>query len=804
MEESTAEMEVTWDIIEEIAKDLQIPYKITKNVVNLLDNDNTVPFIARYRKEQTGDMEPDKIRQVKEVLSEFRAVKHRISTVRESIKKQGKLNPALNRSLSAATSMPEVEMLYAPYKPGSKRSLAERAREAGLESSAESILNNNTNIDLNTLIQPSSEDYSTESGVKKGLQYIIADIIAKNTEAKEHLNSVCQSSYIMLESIKTKKAAPTASKKEPKTKKGKCENSKKSVEEHKFQNYFEFKCSIKSIKPHQVLAINRGEDNKILSVKVVLPENIKRLYTIFCHKKWIRPTATKSVKFLIEESVSDAYDRLVAPQVCRQIRSDLTKKAEKASIEVFCSNLKNRLLVATVKHKVVLALDPGFFHGCKLAVISKTGKVLYTDILYLNSKANSKMSEEEKLSDIVRNYNCEIIAIGNGTACRETETKVSNLIKKKAFPNLNVCYCIVDESGASIYSVSNVAKDELPDMDHSLRGAVSIARRLQDPLAELVKIEPKHIGVGMYQHDVSESKLKEALDSIVGECVSFVGVDLNTSSEHLLRKVAGLNATQAKNIVAWRNQQGKFNNREQLKLIKGLGQKTFDQCAGFIRVVSGLHDSNEDTQDDKDSNLPKVGSKRKASQSEGSSKSKKVKLAVNSSINPLDRTWIHPESYHVAKQFIKKTGACIDDIGFTKFIEKVKTFMKTTDVKKLAQDLSTDEHTMKLIVDGLLQPINYDLRDKYEKPLFRTEITSLKDLTTGQKLSGRVSNVTHFGAFVDVGVGIDGLLHISKMKPDLLAQKNRSKLELGDRIEVMVDSLDLQKLRIGLSLCKFL
>ncbi|CAE1171146.1 unnamed protein product [Acanthosepion pharaonis] len=527
--------------------------------------------------------------------------------------------------------MPEVEMLYAPYKPGSKRSLAERAREAGLESSAESILNNNTNIDLNTLIQPSSEDYSTESGVKKGLQYIIADIIAKNTEAKEHLNSVCQSSYIMLESIKTKKAAPTASKKEPKTKKGKCENSKKSVEEHKFQNYFEFKCSIKSIKPHQVLAINRGEDNKILSVKVVLPENIKRLYTIFCHKKWIRPTATKSVKFLIEESVSDAYDRLVAPQVCRQIRSDLTKKAEKASIEVFCSNLKNRLLVATVKHKVVLALDPGFFHGCKLAVISKTGKVLYTDILYLNSKANSKMSEEEKLSDIVRNYNCEIIAIY-----------------------------------------------ELPDMDHSLRGAVSIARRLQDPLAELVKIEPKHIGVGMYQHDVSESKLKEALDSIVGECVSFVGVDLNTSSEHLLRKVAGLNATQAKNIVAWRNQQGKFNNREQLKLIKGLGQKTFDQCAGFIRVVSGLHDSNEDTQDDKDSNLPKVGSKRKASQSEGSSKSKKVKLAVNSSINPLDRTWIHPESYHVAKQFIKKTGACIDDIGFTKFIEKVKTFMKTT------------------------------------------------------------------------------------------------------------------------------
>ncbi|XP_014769764.1 S1 RNA-binding domain-containing protein 1 isoform X2 [Octopus bimaculoides] len=794
-------MNVTWDVTAVIAEQHQVPLNISRNVVRLLDDDNTIPFIARYRKEQTNAMEPDKLRSILETLSEMRSVEKKIQSVHNSINKLGKMSKFLEKSLLSAQTMHEVEILYAPFKPGSQRSLAEQAREAGLEPAAENILYNGWMVNFATLVQPPPSKYSSIQEVKTGVKYIIADIIAKNTEARETINRLFQTHYVVLESKKKKTA-------EKKTntgdKKAKAKPGKKNVELHKFFNYFDFKCGIRSIKPHQVLAINRGEENGILSVKIVVPDRIKYEYLNFCCRTWIRPATPPENKNILEDCFQDAFKRLVSPQMCRFTRSELTKTAEKASIEVFCSNLKSRLLMSPLRGKIVLAIDPGFLHGCKVAVISETGQVLYTDTLYLHNHKSNVVKESEKLVDIINSNRCEVVAIGNGTACRETESILSKYISQKSFGSQKVQYCIVDESGASIYSVSPVAQKELPDMDQNIRGAVSIARRLQDPIAELVKIEPKHIGVGMYQHDVADSKLKDALDGIVQECVSFVGVDLNTASEHLLRMVSGLNSSQAKHIIEWREKQGNFCNREQLRLVKGIGEKTYNQCAGFVRINPTSNRSNlsEEVFEVEEAG-PSMRGKRKL-KTESKQSSKKVKLEVNDGSNPLDRTWIHPESYGTACKFIKQVGASIDQVGFPPFIDKVKQFMNSTSVEKLAKQYEIGEPTMSLIVTGLTQAINYDIREESEKPLFRTSVMGWSDLKVGEQLSGRVSNVTHFGAFVDIGVGTDGLLHVSGINKSLLHAKNRTNLAIGDKIEVKVTNFDVTKKRIGLSLVSFL
>ncbi|GAB1598289.1 S1 RNA-binding domain-containing protein 1-like [Argonauta hians] len=789
-------MNVSWDVIDIIAKRHEVPLNISKNVVRLLDDDNTIPFIARYRKEQTNAMEPDKLRNIQETLVEMRGVQKKITSVHNSISKLGKMSKFLENSLLSAQTLHEVEILYAPFKPGSQRSLAEQAREAGLESSAENILYNGCWVNFASLVQRPPSKYSTIEEVKTGVKYIIADIIAKNSEAREHINRLFKSHHVVLES---KKKKTVASKTKVGDKKAKLKPGKKHIEEHKFANYFDFKAGISYIRPHQVLAINRGEENNILSVKVVIPDSIKYEYLNFCGKTWIRPSTIPINRNILEECFEDAFKRLVSPQMCRFTRSELTKTAEKASIEVFCSNLKGRLLMAPIRGKIVLAIDPGFLHGCKVAVISKTGQVLFTDTIYLHTQKNDS-KEDQKLIDIIRSNKCEVIAIGNGTACRETESKLSKYINQKSFGSQKVQYCIVDESGASIYSVSDVAQKELPKMDQNIRGAVSIARRLQDPIAELVKIEPKHIGVGMYQHDVAESKLKEALDGIVQECVSFVGIDINTASEHLLRKVSGINSSQAKNIVEWREKQGNFCNREQLQLVKGVGDKTYNQCAGFVRINLTVNQSSEDEVEEAGTS---TGRKRKL-KTDAKPSSKRVKLEVSDQPNPLDRTWIHPESYAVARKFIKKVGVSIDQIGFTPFINKIQQFMKTTSAKDLAEQYGIGEPTMSLIITGLTQAINYDIREESEKPLFRTSVMGWSDLKVGQQLTGRVGNVTHFGAFVDIGVGTDGLLHISEFNRSLLQAKNRTTLAVGDKIEVKVKSFNVAQKKIGLAMVSIL
>ncbi|XP_029639002.1 S1 RNA-binding domain-containing protein 1-like isoform X1 [Octopus sinensis] len=793
-------MNVTWDVVEVIAEQHQVPLNISRNVVRLLDDENTIPFIARYRKEQTNAMEPDKLRSILETLTEMRSVEKKIQSVHNSIDKLGKMSKFLEKSLLSAKTMHEVEILYAPFKPGSQRSLAEQAREAGLEITAENILYNGWRVNFATLIQPPPSKYSSIEEVKTGVKYIIADIIAKNTEARETINKLFLSHYVVLES---KKKKTVEKKTKAGDKKAKTKPGKKHVEEHKFSNYFDFKCGIKSIKPHQVLAINRGEENNILSVKIVIPDSIKYEYLNFCRRTWIRPATPPENKNILEDCFQDAFKRLVSPQMCRFTRSELTKTAEKASIEVFCSNLKSRLLMAPLRGRIVLAIDPGFLHGCKVAVISETGQVLYTDTLYLHSHKNNVVKESEKLVDIISTNRCEVIAIGNGTACRETESVLSKCISQKLFGSQKIQYCIVDESGASIYSISTVAQKELPDMDQNIRGAVSIARRLQDPIAELVKIEPKHIGVGMYQHDVADNKLKDALDGIVQECVSFVGVDLNTASEHLLRKVSGLSSSQAKHIIEWREKQGNFCNREQLRLVKGIGEKTYNQCAGFIRINPTGNKLNLSEEVCEIEAGPSKGKKRKL-KTESKQSSKKVKLEVKDGPNPLDRTWIHPESYGIACKFINQVGASMDQIGFPPFIDKVKQLVNSTSVEKLAKQYEIGEPTMSLIVTGLTQAINYDIREESEKPLFRTSVMGWSDLKVGEQLSGRVSNVTHFGAFVDIGVGTNGLLHVSEINKSLLRAKNRTNLAIGDKIEVKVVNFDVTKKRIGLSLVSFL
>ncbi|GFS19498.1 S1 RNA-binding domain-containing protein 1, partial [Elysia marginata] len=620
---------------------------------------------------------------------------------------------------------------YAPFKPGHKGTHAERARAVGLEAPAQKLLSGQ-NFGLECFINPSKKGLESAGDVEKGIKHIVADIVSKDKEITDQARSICDICGVLLESSRTKTKCAQDKKGDIKAKPPVTD----SVAQ-KFEQYFNFKMPVKLLKSYQVLALNRGEDLKVLNVKLIVPDRARAMLLQFTSKKYLKDEHSIYQKSLIRQAIEDAYDRLIEPSLCRKIRSDLTANAEKASISVFNSNLKNLLLVSPVKYKTIFGIDPGFKNGCKVAVISPTGQVVDTDVLYLHDFKANKTAERNKMVAMVLKYRCDIIAIGNGTACRETESAVADLIKQGQFKPLLVVYSIVDECGASIYSVSDVAKKEFPDLDPTLRGAVSIARRLQDPLAELVKIEPKHLGVGMYQHDINKVKLETALSSVVEECVSFVGVDINTCSECLLRRVAGLNATKAKHIIEWRLKNGFFKNRQQLLSIKGLGKKGFEQCAGFIRVTN--HASGD--------------------------------------------------SLRLMEYFEADASA----IGQDHFISLFKRKSTEENLKKFCEEQSVGFATVKFISDALKQPLSYDLREGSQKPLFKQDIISASDLRPGSELTGRVLNVTHFGAFVDIGVKINGLIHNSKMG-------RHGKLAVGDRVEVKVESIDLDRQRIGLVL----
>ncbi|KAK7104249.1 S1 RNA-binding domain-containing protein 1-like [Littorina saxatilis] len=796
-----------------IAEKVNEQERFVNNVVDLLDKGATIPFIARYRKEQTGDMAVNKLREVSAQLDDLRTVKSKMSSVFNSISGQGKMTKQLEVTLKHARTMEEVEMLYAPFKPGHKGSLAERAKALGLEPAALAVLDGKM-IKLENYIKPGEKGVSNRGEVETGSQHIIADIISKDKEVMDEIRKICATSHVVLESKRSKVSnaeakkttAKTAEKKKAAETKVETKNAgiKREGKDNsaKFEQYFDFSCPIRHVKPHQILAINRGEEQKVLTVKINMPDGVKVRFTRFAHHKFVRHFFPELCRAILEKSIEDSFDRLVQPQMCRHIRSEQTKAAEKASIAVFGDNLHRLLLQPPVKGKTVFGVDPGFKNGCKAAVISTTGAILHTVVLYLHDYKSNKIAEQQKMINAIKTYKCNVIAIGNGVACRETEQIVSEMIQRNSFQPQSVVYCIVDEGGASIYSVSDEAQKEMPDLDPTLRGAVSIARRLQDPLSELVKIEPKHIGVGMYQHDVAKTKLQTALDSVIEECVSFTGVDLNTASQCLLRRVAGLNATKANKILDWRTKNGTFTNRSQLLKVKGLGEKSYEQCAGFVRIVQQFAADNMKAEESEtqDAAPAKAGQKRKATGKAGA-KGKKAKLTASDAVNPLDMTAIHPESYPVAERFISELGLAAEGVGSSQFIEKTKKVAAGKGIDKLAEEHCVGAPTMQLIVDALSRPMSYDFRSDFQKPLFKKGMTSVADLKPGTVLTGRVTNATHFGAFVDIGVGQNGLIHVSKMRPPLAPNQN---LGLGDHVEVCVLSVESSKNRIGLQLKKLL
>ncbi|XP_069678482.1 S1 RNA-binding domain-containing protein 1 [Periplaneta americana] len=762
----------------------QIELWIARNIIRLFDEDNTIPFIARYRKEMTNDMSPEKLRDVKDSYEMVKSIKAKAATVMKNIAKLGKLTPYLERCIRGARSLNELDHIYSPFKPGSKNTLAERARQLGLEDAANAILTGSRIVYIEQLVNPEKKGLQSVKEVELGLQHIIADVISKDRGVLDFLHRMKEDAKTYIETTKaraTKEPKNNAKNVKKEAGSSKDHHKDKVDVESKFENYFKFSMPVKYIKPHQVLAVNRGENLKVLSVKINIPDWVLRRLTNYCYSQWFCKGIQYPIRSrILDESIKDAYARLIQPLLVRQVRSELTKKAEHAAVEVFATNLKKLLLSPPFRGQNVLGIDPGYRNGCKIGVTSHTGNVLAMDVIYprFGCKVDPHSDPNAfKLKDMLTKYKCEVIALGNGTACRETETYLSELIQYGWFAPLDVKFTIISEQGASIYSCSPVARKEFPDTDPNTISAVSLARRLQDPLAELVKVEPKHLGVGMYQHDVPEKQLSATLDEVVVECVSFVGVDVNTASDCLLRRIAGLNSSRAEKIIEWRSANGSFINRHQLKKVKGIGAKTFEQCAGFIRII------------------PETIQKGSSNFS-GSSQSKKTNVTDDDGENPLDRTWIHPESYSVAMKFISKCDVKLEDLGKPHFIEKVNRTVRSLGLQNLAAELNVPEALMKLISEGLQQTPEHDLRAQFQEPLFRRGVTSMEDIQTGAILTGRVQNVTHFGSFVDIGVGQDGLIPQSRL--------HSVRPQLGDRVEVKVYSVDLQRRRITLDLVKIL
>ncbi len=688
-----------------------------ENVIALLDDGNTIPFIARYRKEQTGSLDDQVLRELAERLTYLRNLNEQREKYRATIEEKGALTEELAAALDNAVTMTELDDLYRPYRP-KRRTRATVAKERGLQPLADALYAQQPQGDdpLTLAAGYITEEVPTADDALAGARDIIAELIADDAAVRKRLRAVCYANGALTATAATE-------------------------EDSVYANYYDFREPLNKVPGHRVLAINRGEREEFLKVKVEFDAAHALRIIASEHIRAACP-ATEQVRLAAE----DSYDRLIFPSLEREMRSILTDAASEAAIKVFSSNLRQLLMQPPVKGKVTLGLDPGYQHGCKTAVIDATGKVLDIGIVYPVPQFKRLAQAKKTIVGFIRRYNVEVIAIGNGTASHETEVFVADLIREENLAG--VAYMVVSEAGASVYSASKLAAQEFPDYDVNLRSAVSIARRMQDPLAELVKIDPKAIGVGQYQHDLPQAKLTEALDGVVESCVNAVGVDLNTASAPLLEQVAGVNATVAKNIVAYREENGAFTSRATLKKVPKLGPKAFEQCAGFLRVPE--------------------------------------------SKNLLDRTAVHPESYAVAKALLELCGVT------TKDMTGLQEAVDTRGLSALAEQLEVGEPTLADIVAELLHPAR-DPRDELPAPLLRTDIIGIEALKAGMELKGTVRNVVDFGAFVDIGVHEDGLVHISQITNRYIKHPSEV-LKVGDIVTVWVMSVDVKKKRIGLTM----
>lgn len=705
-----------------LKKEFNLRDEQINNTIKLIDEGNTIPFIARYRKEMTGEMSDVTLRAFYDKLIYLRNLQSRKDDVIRIIEEQGKLTSEIKVSIEKANTLQEVEDIYAPYKQ-KKRTRATIAKERGLEQLALDILNKNiSNIDeeASKYINPEKEVNSVEDAIK-GANDIIAEIVSDDAKIRKYIRELALREGVIV----TKNS-----------------NEEKSV----YDMYYDYSESVKTIAPHRVLAINRGEKEDFLKVKVEI-NNEKVINYIM--NEYVNDKNLKN-KEVIVSAIEDSYKRLIFPSIEREIRNTLTENAQERAISVFGKNVKSLLLQAPVKDKVVMGFDPAFRTGCKIAVVDKNGKLLDTTTVYPTEPQNKVEESKKELKALIEKYNIDIIAIGNGTASRESEKFVSDMIKEI---DREVQYIIVSEAGASVYSASELANEEHPDINVSLRGAISIARRLQDPLAELVKIDPKSIGVGQYQHDLNQKKLEGVLDGVVEDSVNSVGVDLNTASYSLLEHIAGISKTIAKNIVAYREENGDFTSRAQIKKVKRLGPQAFTQCAGFMRI-------------------------------EGAK-------------NPLDNTGVHPESYDICKNMLDMLGYSLSDVE-NKNISDIDSKVEAIGIKELSDKLQVGEVTLKDIIAEIKKP-GRDPREEGIKPILRTDVLKIEDITEGMILKGTVRNVVDFGAFVDIGIKNDGLVHKSEMSKGFVKDP-MTIVTVGDIVDVKVIGVDMNKKRVALSM----
>ncbi len=705
-----------------LKKEFNLRDEQINNTIKLIDEGNTIPFIARYRKEMTGEMSDVTLRAFYDKLIYLRNLQNRKDDVIRIIEEQGKLTSEIKVSIEKANTLQEVEDIYAPYKQ-KKRTRATIAKERGLEQLALDILNkniSNINEEVSKYINPEKDVNSVEDAIK-GANDIIAEIVSDDAKIRKYIRELALREGVIV----TKNS-----------------NEEKSV----YDMYYDYSESVKTIAPHRVLAINRGEKEDFLKVKVEINNEKVINYII---NEYVNDKNLKN-KEVIVSAIEDSYKRLIFPSIEREIRNTLTENAQERAISVFGKNVKSLLLQAPVKDKVVMGFDPAFRTGCKIAVVDKNGKLLDTTTVYPTEPQNKVEESKKELKALIEKYNIDIIAIGNGTASRESEKFVSDMIKEI---DREVQYIIVSEAGASVYSASELANEEHPDINVSLRGAISIARRLQDPLAELVKIDPKSIGVGQYQHDLNQKKLEGVLDGVVEDSVNSVGVDLNTASYSLLEHIAGISKTIAKNIVAYREENGDFTSRAQIKKVKRLGPQAFTQCAGFMRI-------------------------------EGAK-------------NPLDNTGVHPESYDICKNMLDMLGYSLSDVE-NKNISDIDSKVEAIGIKELSSKLQVGEVTLKDIIAEIKKP-GRDPREEGIKPILRTDVLKIEDITEGMILKGTVRNVVDFGAFVDIGIKNDGLVHKSEMSKGFVKDP-MTIVTVGDIVDVKVIGVDMNKKRVALSM----
>ena len=710
------------DIIATIAAELGVRKNQVDAAVKLIDEGNTIPFIARYRKEATGALNDEQLRNLFERLNYLRNLEEKKQQVLATIEEQGKLTPELRQQILDAQTLVVVEDLYRPYRP-KRRTRATVAKEKGLEPLANILL---LQMTKKPMLEEAAAFVNAEKGVATaeealaGAKDIVAELISEEADYRIRIREMTTKKGILLSSAK--------------------DAAVKSV----YEMYYDFTEPVAKLAGHRVLALNRGEAEKVLSVKIEAPqEDILRFL-----EKQVITRDNPHTRPVLQETIADSYDRLIAPAIEREIRADLTEKAEDGAISVFGKNLGQLLMQPPIAGKVVLGWDPAFRTGCKLAIVDATGKVLDTKVIYPTAPQNKVEESKKILKQLIDKYDVSLISVGNGTASRESEQIIVDLLKELKKP---VQYVIVNEAGASVYSASKLATEEFPNFDVGQRSAASIARRLQDPLAELVKIDPKAIGVGQYQHDMNQKKLGEALGGVVEDCVNRVGVDLNTASASLLEYISGISKAVAKNIVAYREENGRFMSRNELKKVPKLGPKAFEQCAGFLRIRNGK--------------------------------------------NPLDATSVHPESYGATTLLLEKLGYGKSDWQPGQLAGLSK---KVADKKKLAQELEIGELTLNDILSELEKP-GRDPREDMPRPILRSDVLEMKDLTPGMVLKGTVRNVIDFGAFVDIGVHQDGLVHISQIC-DRFIKHPLEAVSVGDIVDVKVLDVDLEKKRISLTM----